>query len=64
MRSVSAALLVAVAFTLLGACNRETAGKGGPAEKAGREVDRAMGEAGKSVEQAGKNMQDAAKGQK
>ena len=62
MTSSSAALLVAVAFTLLGACNRDE--KGGPMEKAGREADRAIGQAGKSVEQAGKNMQDAAKGQK
>ena len=62
MKSISAALLTVVAFTLLGACNREE--KGGPMEKAGREADRAIGQAGKSVEQAGKDMQDAAKGKK
>jgi len=65
MRSIPVAMLVAVALTMLSACNRDTpAGSGGPAEKAGREVDRAMGQAGKAVEQAGKDMQDASKGKK
>ena len=62
MKSISAALLVTVAFMALGACNRDE--KGGPMEKAGREADRAIGQAGKSVEQAGKDMQGAAKGDK
>jgi len=55
-------ILIALAFALLGACNRE--GSGGPAEKAGREVDKAIGQAGKAVEQAGKDMQGAANGEK
>ena len=61
MKSLSRALLAA-AVAVLPACNRE--GSGGPAEKAGKEVDRAFGQAGKAVEKAGRNMQDAAKGDK
>ena len=56
------AILLALGITLLGACNRE--GSGGPAEKAGREVDKAIGQAGKAVEKAGRDMQDASKGEK
>jgi len=56
-----AALVIACALALA-ACNRE--GSGGPAEKAGRSVDRAMGKAGEAVEKAGRDMQDASKGKK
>lgn len=62
MKSISIAVLVLAAFTVLAACNRDEPGKGGPAEKAGREVDRAMGKAGQAVEKAGREMQDTAKG--
>jgi hypothetical protein len=55
-------ILIALALTLLGACKQE--GSGGPAEKAGREVDKAIGQAGKAVEKAGREMQDASKGEK
>jgi hypothetical protein len=56
-------LVVVAAMALaLGACNRNEGG--GPGEKAGRAVDRAMEKAGKSVEQAGRDMQDASKGKK
>jgi len=58
----TALTILATAITLLPACNRE--GSGGPAEKAGREVDKAFGQAGKAVEKAGRNMQDSAKGDK
>ena len=60
------AIALSLALLSLTACDRNagSGGTGGPAEKAGRQVDRAMGEAGKSVEQAGKDMQDASKGQK
>ena len=54
--------LLILAAVVLAACNRE--GSGGPAEKAGREVDKAFGQAGKAVEKAGRNMQDSAKGDK
>ena len=57
---VIAALLLVVA-----ACSRdESDGKGGPAERAGRQVDKAMSKAGQAVEQAGRDMQDSAKGKK
>ena len=56
-------LVVIAAMALaLAACNRNEGG--GPGEKAGRAVDRAMEKAGKSVEQAGRDMQDASKGKK
>ena len=61
MKSISLTILAA-AMALLPACNRE--GSGGPAEKAGKEIDQAFGQAGKAVEKAGRNMQDAAKGDK
>jgi hypothetical protein len=46
----------------LGACNREE--PGGPAEKAGRSVDRALDKAGQAIEKAGREIQDASKGKK
>ena len=58
-------ILVAALGLLLAACERQDpADKGGPAERAGQQLDRAMGKAGEAVEQAGRNMQDAAKGKK
>jgi hypothetical protein len=59
--------LVAVAalLAILAACNREgSEGKGGPAERAGQQVDKALDKAGQSVEQAGRDMQDSSKGKK
>ena len=38
--------------------------KEGPAEHAGKEVDKAMDKAGKKIEKAGESVQDAAKGDK
>lgn len=55
-------VLMSAAIAALAACNRSESG--GPGEKAGRAVDRAMDKAGKSVEQAGRNLQDASKGKK
>jgi hypothetical protein len=50
---------------VLGGCNREGSDqKGGPGEKAGRAVDRALDKAGKAVEKAGRDMQDSSKGEK
>ena len=56
-------LALAAALAMVAACNRDD-GKGGPAERAGRQVDKALDKAGQSVEQAGKDMQDASKGKK
>jgi len=57
----SLAVIAALLF-IVTACNRE--GQGGPAERAGRQVDKAMGKAGEAVQEAGKDMQDASKGKK
>ena len=38
--------------------------KEGPAEQAGKSVDKAMDQAGQKLEQAGKDVQDTAKGDK
>jgi predicted small lipoprotein YifL len=47
-------LYVAIAVLALAACNRE-----GPAEKAGRSIDKAGESASKSMEKAGKSVRDA-----
>ena len=52
-------LCVAIALLLLAACNRE-----GPAEKVGRDIDRAGKEASRSIEKAGENIRDATRGKK
>lgn len=58
-----AALALAAAACLASGCNRDDSGKGGPAERAGRELDKAMGKAGEAVEQAGRDMQKSSKGE-
>jgi predicted small secreted protein len=62
LRPLSGIVLFLATCALLTACNRNESG--GPAEKAGREIDRGINQAGKAVEQAGRDMQDAAKGKK
>ena len=52
-------LLLTVALLALAGCNRE-----GPAEKAGRQVDKAGEAASRTIEKAGENIRDAAKGKK
>jgi len=46
-------------LALLAGCERE-----GPAEGAGKEVDKAVDKAGQQIEKAGDRIQDAAKGDK
>jgi hypothetical protein len=60
MKTYGISLLVMLC--LLAGCNRSESG--GPAEKAGRAVDRALDKAGQSIEKAGRNLQDASKGKK
>jgi hypothetical protein len=55
-------LLLVAALALLPACNRSDSG--GPGEKAGKAVDRALDKAGQSIEKAGQDLQDASKGKK
>ena len=52
-------LLIVIAALALASCERE-----GPAEKAGRQVDRAADKAARSVEKAGDNIRDAVNGKK
>jgi len=59
-RSVSAALLVATVFATLAACQKQE----GPAERAGKEADKAVEKVGQQIEKAGDSIQDAAKGNK
>jgi len=49
-------LMMVVALALAG-CGRQ-----GPAEKAGRSIDKAGESASRSIEKAGENIRDAAKG--
>jgi hypothetical protein len=65
MRIMRSALCLALAAACaLAGCNRDdAAGKGGPGERAGRELDRALGKAGQAVEKAGRDMQEASKAQ-
>lgn len=49
-------LLLALAAAL-GACKKEE----GPAERAGKEIDKAVQEAGKQIEKVGEKLQDAAR---
>ena len=56
------AIALLTALSLLAACHRDESG--GPGEKAGRSVDRALDQAGQSIEKAGRNLQDASKGKK
>jgi hypothetical protein len=59
-----ATLALAAALFATAGCSREDAsGKGGPGERAGRQVDRALDKAGQAVEKAGRDMQGASKGQ-
>jgi hypothetical protein len=54
--AVAAALLL----SLLPGCQQQE----GPAEKAGRQVDKAVDKVGQQIEKAGDAIQDAAKGDK
>lgn len=52
--------LIVLMLTLaaaLAACKKEE----GPAERAGRDIDKAVQEAGKQIEKTGEKLQDAAK---
>jgi len=59
-KTVSAALVMSVLFVALPGCQKHE----GPAEHAGKEVDKAVEKAGQQIEKAGDNIQDAAKGNK
>ena len=52
-------LMILIAIAALAGCQKE-----GPAEKAGRELDRAGDKAARSIEKAGENVRDAVNGKK
>ncbi len=56
---IIATVMSALILGLVGCAPKE-----GPAEQAGKSVDKAMDKAGQKIEQAGKDVQDAAKGDK
>lgn len=62
MRRMKILAITLCALALAGGCSRDESG--GPAEKAGRSVDRALDKAGQAIEKAGREIQDASKGRK
>ena len=58
-KSVSAALVMGAMLAALSGCQKE-----GPAEHAGKQVDKAVDKVGQQIEKAGESIQDAAKGDK
>jgi hypothetical protein len=56
-KNVSVGLVMMILIVGLSACQK----KEGPAERAGKEVDKAVQSAGEQVEKAGQKIQDAAK---
>jgi len=57
---VSAALVMSALLVALSGCQKQE----GPAEQAGKEVDKAAEKVGEKIEKAGESIQDAAKGDK
>lgn len=57
---VGAAVVMSVLLVALSGCQKPE----GPAEHAGKELDKAMGNVGQQIEKAGDKIQDAAKGDK
>jgi uncharacterized lipoprotein YehR (DUF1307 family) len=58
--TVSAAVVMSVLLVALAGCQKQE----GPAERAGKEADKAMDKMGQKIEKAGENIQDTAKGNK
>lgn len=59
-KTVSAVLGMGALLVVLSACQKQE----GPAERAGKEVDKAVENTGQQIEKAGESIQDAAKGDK
>ena len=57
--TASAALVMGALLAALSGCQKE-----GPAEHAGKQVDKAVDKVGQQIEKAGESIQDAAKGDK
>ena len=56
-KSVAATLAMSILVFGLSACEK----KEGPAERAGKEIDKTIDKAGQQLEKAGQSIQDAAK---
>ena len=60
-RKTAVAVVATIAlFAGLAGCQKQE----GPAERAGKEADKAVEKVGQQIEKAGENLQDAAKGNK
>lgn len=57
---VNTVLITSALFFAMSACQKQE----GPAEQAGKEVDKAAATAGQQIEKAGESIQDAANGKK
>lgn len=57
-KKVSGLLLAGICILVLIACNKNE----GPAEHAGKELDKATAKVGEKIEKAGESVQDAAQG--
>lgn len=57
-KHTSTALLIAALLIALSGCQRQE----GPAERAGKETDKAVEKVGQQIEKAGEKIQDTAKG--
>jgi uncharacterized protein YllA (UPF0747 family) len=58
-RNITAAVAIGVLMAGLAGCEEK---KEGPAERAGKEIDKAVEKAGQQIEKAGKKIEDAATG--
>lgn len=58
--NVRTVMILGALLAAVSACQQEE----GPAERAGKEADKAVESVGKSIERAGENIQDAAQGDK
>ncbi len=56
--SVGTAVLISALLLALAACQKQE----GPAERAGKEADKAVDKVGQQIEKAGEKIQDTAKG--
>ena len=59
-KTIRTVIVMSALIAALSACQKQE----GPAEHAGKEVDKTVDKAGQQIEKAGDNIQDAAKGNK
>lgn len=59
-KAVSAVVVMGAVLAALSGCQQRE----GPAERAGKQADKAVADVGQQIEKAGQSIQDAAKGNK